>query len=78
MHTVFLFHLVDCTWGVWVNEECSTTCGDGIQTDYREKLQDEDFGGNPCEGEATRETECNIIACPGTEMILNCSQINCD
>jgi len=35
----------------------------------REKFQ-ELFGGKPCEGESSRQTKCNINACPGImEMI---------
>ena len=45
--------------------ECPATCGGGLQFDYREKIQEELFGGNPCEGEEYRHGECNVNACPG-------------
>jgi len=44
--------------------ECSKTCGGGVQIDSREKLQEELYGGNPCEGDATRQGDCNIEECP--------------
>jgi len=61
----YLFYLVDCTWGAWVIGQCSTTCGDGIKSDYREKNQTELYGGKTCKDEATRETQCNMQDCPG-------------
>ena len=65
----YVFYLVDCTWDAWVIGQCSTTCGGGIQTDNREKYQEELYGGNPCEGNSTRQTVCNTNACPGIQMI---------
>ena len=56
---------MDCEWGDWVVGECSMECGGGIQIDFRDKIQEELFGGKPCEGDATRETECNNEECPG-------------
>ncbi len=44
--------------------ECSVTCGGGVQTDSREMYL-EQFGGNPCEGEPTRQVECSTNECPG-------------
>ena len=37
-------------------------------TDIREKTQVELFGGQPCDGEPTLETECNTDECPGIEI----------
>ena len=58
-------YLVDCKWGDWVIGECSEECGGGIQIDFREKIQEELFDGKPCDGEASREVECNTDNCPG-------------
>ena len=57
--------LVDCVWNEWALGECTTTCGGGTQTDTREQLQEALFGGNPCEGESSRQTDCNPDPCPG-------------
>ena len=44
---------------------CSVTCGGGIQIDSRQPSQEALFDGNPCEGEATSEIECNTNVCLG-------------
>ena len=44
--------------------ECSKTCGGGVQIDSRGKHQEALFGGEECEGEATRQGECNTDQCP--------------
>ena len=59
----FRFHSVDCQWGDWIQGECSESCGGGVQTNNREKLTIELFGGEPCQGEATEEKECNVHEC---------------
>ena len=61
----YIFCIVDCIWGDWVIGQCSKTCGGGIQIDSREKLQEDLFGGEPCDGDSTRQTECNTEECPG-------------
>ena len=60
----YMFYLVDCVWDEWVTGECSKTCGHGIQTDSREERQPALFGGLPCDGEATQQSECFIKDCP--------------
>ena len=62
---LFWCNPVDCVWGDWVEGKCSKECGGGIQIDFRKKNQEELFGGNPCDGEPTREVECNTNECPG-------------
>jgi hypothetical protein len=59
----FCFYTVDCQWGDWILEECSVSCGGGQQTNNREKLTIELFGGEPCQGEATEVKECNVDEC---------------
>ena len=63
-----MFYLVDCVWNEWVTGECSKTCGQGIQTDTRNKLQPELNGGIPCQGEVTQTSECFIKECPGIKI----------
>ena len=62
---LYIFCIVDCKWGDWVIGKCSKTCGGGVQIDSREKLQEELFGGEPCDGVSTRQSECNTDECPG-------------
>ena len=63
----FLIQLVDCVWGEWNIGVCSNECGGGHQINIREKIQEELFGGKPCEGEASVEEDCNMHNCPGKE-----------
>ena len=56
--------VVDCEWGAWVEGDCSTTCGNGQQTNTREKVVNEEPGGN-CTGESTNVTSCVVVECPG-------------
>ena len=69
--SIYLFVLVDCKWGEWESGECSEKCGGGIRVNTREKIQEDLFGGNPCEGEAISEEECNTQACPGNVIWKN-------
>lgn len=61
---LFIFYAVDCIWGEWVIGECSNECGGGHQLDFRIEIQEELFGGKPCEGEGIRMLECNTHNCP--------------
>ena len=63
--TFYMFCIVDCKWGDWVIDKCSKICGGGVQIDSREKLQEELFGGKPCEANSIRQNECNTDECPG-------------
>ena len=58
-----ILYIVDCQWGNWIHGECSKTCGGGVQTNHREKITEELFGGDPCQGEETEEMECNVQEC---------------
>ena len=62
----FLFFIVDCTWSEWKHGTCSVTCGEGTHIDTR-KMFPEQFGGKPCEGEATQTHSCFLPECPGIE-----------
>ena len=70
----YLNILVDCEWDVWVIGECSKTCSNGnelengVQIDTRGKKQEALFGGEECEGEATRQGECNTDPCPSKKL----------
>ena len=60
---------VDCEWGDWVEGECSTTCGPGVQNNTRIKLIEEAFGGT-CIGEYNNVTNCELEPCPGMYVSL--------
>ena len=64
---------VDCEWGDWVEGECSTTCGPGVQNNTRIKLIEEAFGGT-CIGEYNNVTNCELEPCPGMYVSLNISK----
>ena len=66
-----MFYLVDCIWGEWVTGECSKTCGRGIRSDYREKLQIQLYGGIDCQGDGIRHEDCFIKECPSTKIFEN-------
>ena len=53
----------DCIWGDWVNGTCSKTCGGGTRINKR-KIRKEALGNGTCEGESTKEEECNPEKCP--------------
>ena len=63
---LIFFISVDCVWGVWESGECSKECGGGTRTNKRDRIQEELFGGNPCNGNSTFEENCNLQECPGT------------
>lgn len=51
-------------WGVW--EDCSKTCGDGIQRRWRTCNNPLPAnGGRPCPGTRSRSRKCNVTPCPG-------------
>ena len=58
--------LVDCKWANWSEwGDCSKSCGGGgVQIASRGKLQEELFGGKPCDSEPTRQRNCNSGQCP--------------
>ena len=58
-----MIFVVDCEWNEWVIGECSEECGDGTQTMTRTIKANEEFGGKPCEGEASIEEQCFIKEC---------------
>ncbi|XP_020625947.1 SCO-spondin-like isoform X2 [Orbicella faveolata] len=50
-------------WGVW--EDCSKTCGGGIQRRWRTCNNPLPAnGGRPCPGTRVRSRECNVTPCP--------------
>ncbi|XP_074624580.1 SCO-spondin-like isoform X4 [Acropora palmata] len=51
------------TWRAW--EQCSLTCGGGIQKSYRTCTNPKPaFGGADCEGANERSRTCNVNPCP--------------
>ena len=62
--------LVDCEWADWVEGECSTTCGLGVQNNTRIKLIEEAYGGT-CIGEYNNVTDCELEKCLGMYVNLN-------
>jgi hypothetical protein len=61
----YTFYSVDCKWSDWSEwGDCSKTCGGGVQNATRVKLQEELYDGLPCDGEATRQQDCNPDQCP--------------
>ena len=64
----YILSIVDCKWGEWVIEQCSKSCGGGVQIDSRENIQEQMFGGKPCDGNSTRQNECNTEECPGIQI----------
>ena len=67
--------LVNCTWGEWKHGDCSVTCnGEGLRTNHRIKIEEELFGGIPCNGSATMTELCNNGECPGIHSLRNVDQ----
>ena len=62
-HNSNLCITVNCEWGEWVIGTCSENCGGGIRHNFREKIQEELFGGT-CEGNANVVEQCNAEPCP--------------
>jgi len=54
---------VDCVWDEWLVGECSTSCGDGIRSNTRVKLVEEEFGGF-CDESASITEPCYPGDCP--------------
>ena len=46
---------IDCQWGDWVEEKCSTSCGNGTKTYTREILVEAQNGGKECKGEKAKK-----------------------
>jgi len=56
-----------CEWGEWGEwEECSATCGGGEERRTRERAQEGEPGGWPCEGEPHETRACGEDACATT------------
>jgi len=56
---------VHCKWTPWVVvDECSKSCGVGIQIMTRTKLVEAANGGKDCYGKYTEERKCNTHECP--------------
>ena len=55
----------DCEWSSWTKEEeCSRTCGQGIQKLARYKTVRDQNGGQ-CDGTSTKKEQCNLKECSG-------------
>ena len=62
---IFPLISVDCFWNTWQEwQECSLTCGGGVQ--YRSRTKEgPQNGGEECVGLSEAERECNTDHCPG-------------
>ena len=63
-----LYLAVDCEWGNWSYDQCSKTCGGGVQFITREKSRKASYGGMPCTGQSVTVLECNTDKCPGAKI----------
>jgi hypothetical protein len=60
----------DCVpsdWYIDINANgttCSRSCGGGLRNEHRNVIQDPQAGGKECEGELTRQIDCNTQDCP--------------
>ena len=62
-----VFFSEDCVWGPWSTwVSCSKTCGGGIETRSRTKIQAEQNGGN-CSGFGKDIITCNTQSCGGKQ-----------
>ena len=71
--------LVDCKWGdfgEWGG--CTQTCGEGIQTRTRKRIQFARFGGILCSGYSTESKACNTQDCPGNVFKFDLDRIDRD
>ncbi len=56
---------VDCIVTDWTSwDECSTTCGGGLQYRDREIQRESAHGGEPCPEELEESQECGMDPCP--------------
>lgn len=56
-----------CEWGEWEEwEECSASCGGGEERRTRERIQEGEPGGWPCEGEPHETRACGEVECTTT------------
>ena len=64
--------LVDCEWdrfGPW--NECSTSCGEGLQSRKRNIRKRERNGGRPCRGSETQARGCDNGPCSGKTLTFD-------
>merc|ERR1719242_3012507 len=64
---------VDCVMSDWSNSgSCSTTCGDGTQTQTRTVLTRASFGGTACPTDLTQEVVCsNSAPCDPVDCVVS-------
>ena len=55
-------YLQDCAVGDWSPDECTVTCGGGVQM-FSRKITQEQYFGSPCPP-LTKEGQCNMEPCP--------------
>ena len=56
---------IDCIWGPFQPaSQCSETCGAGVQSFTRVKIQESKYGGSDCEGYPTELRSCIEKPCP--------------
>ena len=57
---------IDCLWSGFSDwSECSSSCGEGVQTRSRKILQPAESGGNECTGKEREERICIMKPCKG-------------
>ena len=64
LYSIYVSFIAKCEWGSWNVGQCSTTCGEGLRIDTRNKTVIENEG-EFCVGKSTKPETCNIRECPG-------------
>eukprot|EP00933_Yihiella_yeosuensis_P057696 TRINITY_DN5769_c1_g2_i1.p1 TRINITY_DN5769_c1_g2~~TRINITY_DN5769_c1_g2_i1.p1 ORF type:complete len:1326 (+),score=179.83 TRINITY_DN5769_c1_g2_i1:153-4130(+) len=55
----------NCVWGEWTPwSQCSTTCGGGKSTRFRDVAITAKNGGDACEGRGNESVDCSSTECP--------------
>ena len=61
---------MDCKLGQWEKGPCTATCGNSaVRKVTRKVLQQALNGGKPCHGKTENTERCNILPCPGKNLI---------
>ena len=65
----FLAVAIDCEWGSWNVNHCSSTCGPGTRTKQRTVSIEERHGGK-CRGKNVMKEPCIMKKCPSKGLNL--------
>ena len=69
-HFSYYIEAVDCVWGDYGEwSTCTATCGGGTRTRKRPEATPASNGGDPCIGSTTETEDCNLEACPGSNIL---------